>query len=184
MVGLLVACGSTSNGRSGEQTVVHGSLAALRANPPADIAVAPVRNQTGRDDVPLELFRQAVAETLVERLYSPLALDYVDGNWVDSSFRGTPAPDALLVVAITAWDPSHLYSSGIVKAAGDLILFEGGDTTGTALWALSIERSLDLGDGRGAPPAPSERLIPEATRRFAREALALLPERDAVAAHL
>lgn len=161
----------------------RGSLELLERVQPADIAVAPIRDQTNAQRVPGELFRTAFVDALVARRYSPLSLAYVDGNWVESSFRGTPPPDALLVVAVTRWDPSHLYSTGAVSAAADVVLFEGGDTTGKVLWQITLERSIDLGDGRGHPPAPGQDLIPRAVRLFAREALAELPVRDPIAAH-
>jgi len=132
--------------------------------------------------MPAEIFRQKFAEELINRLYSPLALDYVDANWAESSFAGTPAPDALLVVAITEWDPDHLYSSGIVTVAADLYLFEGGSTTGSPLWGLSLRRKIDMGDGRGNPPTPSDHLRQKSVELFAAAALAELPERDALAA--
>jgi len=183
---VLVACVATTGGPGADPrrdfTELRGSHARLTVHQPADVAVAPVRNRSGRKDVPLDLFRAEAAELLVERLYSSLALDYVDANWVESSFRGTPAPDALLVMAVTEWDPSRLYSSGTVRIAGDLVLYEGGDTTGEPLWGLSLRRYVELGSG-GRPPSPSEHLIPEAIQRFVRDALAELPERDVTAAH-
>jgi hypothetical protein len=145
--------------------------------------VAPVRDQTDAQRVPLDVFRRAFVETLIERRYSPLAPDYVDANWVEASFRGTPPPDAVLVIAITAWDPSHLFSTGKVGAGADVTLFEGGDTTGRVLWRRTLKHEVDLGDGRGNPPAVGQDLIPRAVRRFAQEVLSALPMRDPVAAH-
>jgi hypothetical protein len=150
---------------------------------PTDVAVAPVRDQTDAQRVPLDVFRTAFIETLIERRYSPLAPDYVDANWVEASFRGTPPPDALLVIAVTAWDPSHLFSTGKIGAAGDVVLFEGGDTTGRVLWKRTMKHEVDLGDGRGNPPAVGQDLIPRAVRKFAQAVLSDLPMRDPVAAH-
>ena len=186
LAGLLAACAGTTMGPRADPrrdfTEMRGSHTRLTVHQPADIAVAPVQNRSGRKEVPLDRFRREAAESLVERLYSSLALDYVDANWVDASFRGTPAPDALLVMAITEWDPSRLYSSGTVRIAGDFVLYEGGTTTGEPLWGLSLRRYVDLGSG-GRPPSPSDHLIPEAIQRFVRDALAVLPERDVTAAH-
>ena len=93
---------------------MHGDPLRLVRRQPADIAVAPIRDQTGRDTVPRPLFREAFQETLVEKLYSPLDAKYVEANWVEGSFRGTPPPDGLLLVVIDHWDPARLYSAGIV----------------------------------------------------------------------
>jgi len=166
-----------------DKPVVRGSLERLAELQPTDVAVAPIRDQTDSQRVPLALFRDAFVDALVERRYSPLAPAYVDANWIEASFRGTPPPDGLLVVAITAWDPSHLYSTGIVEGSADIALFEGGDTTGRVLWQCTLPGKVDMGDGKGHPPAPDQELIPKAVRALARQALAELPMRDPVAAH-
>ena len=101
----------------GDDAGVPGAHARLDQIQPTDVAVAPVRDQTDSQRVPLDVFRIAFVDTLIERRYSPLAPDYVDANWLDASFRGTPPPDAVLVVAVTAWDPSHLFSTGKVAAS-------------------------------------------------------------------
>jgi len=182
LLALLSSCESVLPQRTEpESTQVRGSIDRVEEFQPTDIAVAPVRNQSGRDDLPVVAFRQAFARELINRLYSPLALEYVDTNWVESSFAGTPAPDALLVVAITEWNPDHLYSNGKVDVAADLYLFQGGSTTGTPMWGLNLRRSVDLGDGRGNPPTPSDHLRTRAVQLFAQEALAELPERDPLA---
>jgi hypothetical protein len=179
-----LACNSAPRQRQEEEpAAVRGALGRLQELQPTDVAVAPIRDQTNAQRVPLELFRDSFIQTLVERRYSPLAPSYVDANWVEASFRGTPPPDGLLVVAVTSWDPSHLYSTGKVEAAADVVLFEGGDTTGRVLWQLTLEREVDLGDGRGNPPPAGQDLIPKAVRMFAQQALQSLPMRDPVAAH-
>lgn len=165
------------------KATARGALERLHELQPTDVAVAPIRDQTNGQRVPLELFRSAFVETLIERRYSPLAPSYVDANWVAASFKGTPPPDGLMVIAVTSWDPSHLYSTGKVQASADVVLFEGGDTTGKVLWQLSLEREVDLGDGHGNPPPAGQDLIPKAVRLFAQQALSSLPMRDPVAAH-
>ena len=184
---LALALGTTASScavsQEEEDGGVRGSPELLASLQPADVAIAPLRNQTGDETVPVALLRNAFAESLVEQLYSPLDLDYVDGNWVESSFRGTPAPDALLVVAITTWDPTRLYSTGHVEAGAELLLFEGGSTTGAPLWGTTIRTTLVLGDKNGNPPGPGDHLIPRAAGMFAREALDSLPDRDPIAAH-
>jgi len=185
ILGLAVAVGLLSCAGTGQADddvpQVRGALERLAELQPTDIAVAPIRDQTDGQRVPLDLFRGAFIDTLVERHYSPLSPSYVDANWVEASFKGTPPPDALLMVAITSWDPAHLYSTGKVEVSADVGLFQGGDTTGEVLWQLSLAHSVDLGD-RGRPPAPGEDLIPRAVRLFAQEALDQLPVRDPVAA--
>lgn len=175
------ACKAT--GKEEDSPAVRGAISRLRELQPTDVAVAPVRDQTDSQRVPLEVFRTAFVETLIERRYSPLAPDYVDANWVEASFKGTPPPDGLLVIAVTAWDPGHLFSTGKVSATADVTLYEGGDTTGKVLWQVNLQHDVDLSDGRGRPPAAGQDLIPRAVRLFAQKALQQLPMRDPVAAH-
>lgn len=175
-----VACQVTPEVEQGPP--VRGALDRLSVLQPTDVAVAQVRDQTRGQRVPLDLFRSAFVETLIERRYSPLAPSYVDSNMVEATFKGTPPPDGLLVVSVTAWDPTHLFSTGKVAAAADVVLFEGGDTTGRVLWQLTLDHEVDLGDGRGNPPPSGQDLIPVAVRQFAQKALQALPMRDPVAA--
>src|SRR5438094_331620 len=105
----LVSC-SSAPPKADKLPAPRGAVDRLKELQPTDLAVAPIRDQTNTQRVPLELFRSAFIETLVERRYSPLAPSYVDANWVAASFKGTPAPDGVMVVAVTSWDPSHLYS--------------------------------------------------------------------------
>lgn len=170
---------------AGGPTPTHlaGDEARLAQLQPGDVAVAPVRNQTGLEDLPSAALREAFGDALVGRMYSPLDDEYVDGNWVESSFRGTPGPDALLVVAMTRWDTGRLFSTGQVVGAAEVVLFEGGDTTGTPLWTTHREVAVSLAQESGAPPTPSETLIPRAASLFAEAILADLPARDPVAAH-
>ena len=162
---------------------IFGAADVLYRLQPADIAVAPIQNQTGNPALPQGALREAFAKALLERLYSPLDLDYVDGNWVDASFGGTPAPDALLMVVFKRWDAGDLYQTGKIEAAAEFFLFEGGSTTGTLLWGRELVQTIDMQDGRGVPPGPSRGVVPEAARRFAREAMRVLPDRDPIAAH-
>ena len=177
------ACNATPKDKEEDPTAVRGALARLGELQPTDVAVAPVRDQTDAQRVPLDVFRTAFVETLIERRYSPLAPDYVDANWIEAAFRGTPPPDALLVIAVTAWDPSHLFSTGRVGARAEVALYEGGDTTGRVLWRRTLHHEVDLGDGRGNPPPAGQDLIPKAVRKFAQAVLSELPMRDPVAAH-
>jgi hypothetical protein len=181
LLALSVGCAATPAKKPGAPSV-RGSVERLQALQPSDVAVAPINDQTEQQRVPSEVFRRAFVETLIERRYSPLATHYVDANWIDASFKGTPLPDVVMTVTITAWDPSHLYSNGKVRAAAIVALFEGGDATGEVLWQVSLDREVDLSEGRGRPPAGDD-LIPKAIRKFAQDALEGLPLRDPLAAH-
>jgi hypothetical protein len=171
------AC-QTSPIAGGRPDPVLGETDVLVSEQPAEIAVAPVQNDSPNAQAPVGALRAALAKTLVDRLYSPLDLAYVDGNWIEASFRGTPAPDGLLVVSLTGWDTSRLVTVGRVEASADLLLFEGGSTAGRLLWRTTVKRSVDLAEGRGVPRGTFDQLAERAVERFATEALALLPARD------
>ena len=150
---------------------------------PGDIVVAPVRNQTDSERVPLDELRAGLSNAIIGRMYNPLDTAYVDKNWVESSFKGSPAPDGVLYMAVTKWDSSHLYSNGQVSMQAELLLFAGSSTTGEALWGIQVENTVDLSDGKGNPPAPSPLLLAEASELLAKLAVTTLPKRDPVAAH-
>ena len=155
--------------------------AGLDALQPADIALAPLRNQTGNPEVPLEDLRRALYEGLIDRLYSPLELAYVDRHWEESSFAGAAPPDGLLVVSITQWDTRQLRSHGILQATAELRLFEGGSTESPMLWGSLVHRQVDLGVHPEQHTLVRD-LLPQAIEAFARSVLLELPERDPSAA--
>ena len=181
LLAILSAC-QTSRTKE-EAPPVQGALERLAELQPSDVAVAPVLDRTDGQRVPLDLFRGAFVESLIERRYSPLSTSYVDANWIEASFKGTPPPDALLLVSVTAWDPTHLFSNGQVSATAEARLYEGGDSTGRLLWQTTLAHVVDLSDGRGHPPTGGTDWIPVAVRKFAQKALQALPMRDPRAVH-
>jgi hypothetical protein len=179
----LFSCSTSRSGVRGFDATRALPAGGLGDRHPADIAVAPVTDQTSTQNAPVVPLREALCVGLVERLYTPLDLDYVDGAWSESAFLGEVPPDALLVVTITRWDTSRLYSTGTLVAMAELRLFEGGRAEGEALWAVSIQRQLELGDGQTLPPGTRKNVEQKAIELFAREALEELPARDPIAAH-
>jgi hypothetical protein len=177
---LLFSCqGLKSSGVFGDRTELMGTSRVEQLQP-ADIAVLVVRNQTEQEDLPVDVLRTALHDELVGRLYSPLDLDYVDGNWVESSFRGSVPPDAVLSVTITHWSTGDLMGYGILEIGADLRLFAGGSVSGTPLWAAQVDRKVQVITGN-PPFGPLEELARKGTVDYAREALAVLPERDPLA---
>lgn len=140
---------------------------------PADVAVAPIRNLSGQAGLPAELLRGAFYEGLVERLYSPLALSFVDQvGWTEAGFQSEDPTIGVLQVLVTSWDTDLLESHGALSAAAEVRLFPGPEARGEPSWGLSIKRRIDVGHLER-----SQRLERGATL-FAAEVLALLPERD------
>jgi hypothetical protein len=154
--------------------------AGLAAAQPADVAVAPIQDETGRavGDVPLEAVRQAIYTGLVDRLYSPVSLDYVDRQWTEASFGGAGAADAVLEIAITKWDTTHVAQRGVVLARAVGTLVDAKNPEGQPLWAVGITRRLDLGG-----PDPTGDWRTRAAGMLAAELLAELPLRDPVRAN-
>ena len=88
----------------------------------------------------------------------------------------------MLLISITDWSTSRLYSSGILHVSAELRMFAGGSAEGDPLWGVAVNRKIELGDGNRRPPGPASEFLPRAIELFAKEALNELPERDAVAA--
>ena len=130
----------------------------------------------GSGPPPLSTLRVAFRDGLVRRLYSPLALDYFDTNWVEASSTEEPPPEAVLQVVVTRWDTSMLHARRALVAAADVRIHAGSDAKGEPLWGVSLSRRLELQDvGRSATRAELEE---RAARLFVAEALRELPERD------
>lgn len=144
---------------------------------PADVAVAPVHDTTGAA-VPLDALRQALYGGLVDRLYSPVRLEYADRQWTDAAFGGAGAAEAVLDVTVTKWDTTHVPQRGVVLARAEARLLDAKAPDGMPLWAVGVTRRLDLGGPN--PPAGWEA---HAAELLAHEVLAELPQRDPVLAH-
>lgn len=144
---------------------------------PADVAVAPVRDTSGAG-VPLEAMREALYTGLVDRLYSPVRLEYVDRQWTDAAFGAGGAAEAVLEVTVTKWETTHVLQRGIVIGRAEARLLDAKALDGAPLWAVGVTRRLDLGG-----PVPAAGWEERAAGLLAQEVLAELPERDPVAAH-
>ena len=179
----LVACNSTRSGVRGFDATRALPAGGLGERFPADVAVAPIVDQTPAQNVPAQGLRQAFCTGLVERMYTPLDVAYVDASWSESGFLGEAPPDALLVVNVLRWDTSRLYSTGTLVAVAELRLFRGGAADGEAMWAVQVQRELELGEDGTLPPGTRKTIVPKAMQVFVREALEELPKRDPVAAH-
>jgi hypothetical protein len=146
----------------------------LEAVQPADVAVAPVRDETG-NGAPVEAMRAACYVGLVDRLYSPVSLDYADRQWTEAAFGGGGAAEAVLDVAITKWDTTHVPQRGVVLARAEGRLIDTRDPEGQPLWAMGVTRRLDLGG-----PDPRGDWATQAAELLAAELLAELPQRDPI----
>jgi len=149
---------------------------------PADVAVAVVRDEAGPRKTavgaPTDALRAALYEGLVERLYSPVSLDYVDKQWTEASFGGGGAADAVLDVVVTKWDTTHVMQRGVVLARAEARLIDADRPDAEPLWAMGVTRRLDLGG-----PEPRGDWGALAAEMLASELLGELPQRDPVRAN-
>ena len=144
----------------------------LDAVQPADIAVMPVElrlpSDAGSVSIPLDDLRTGLYEGLIERLYSPLAYD-----WIEAGGEA----DARLEVAVLGWDTADLIYDGTVVARAEASMVRGDEV----LWAVELTRRLNDDTG-GEQRSDAAASIDSSVAELAREILALLPERDPLAA--
>lgn len=157
----------------------EGTLAQVQ---PADVAVAPVRNQSGSTTVPVGALRRTLYEGLVTRLYSPVDLGYVDARLAEASADPEAlGADAVMYVVVTGWDTSLLESAAAIMASASVTIVEPGSAAAASpLWGVEVSRRIDLRGEARIYPERSE-LERRAAELFAAEVLALLPERDPLA---
>lgn len=165
----------------------------LATTGPADIAVLPIEDATPdrKAEPVLVTIREAINEELVERRYSPLAAGRVDsalgtgtnsvprrGAVVDAAYLGSLAgkakEDALLGIRITRWDTSSLMANARVRFGVDVTMIES--RSKEILWSGTVDGDVKAGGDGAAPLDPAERGR-DASRRFARELIQLLPRR-------
>ena len=132
---------------------------------PADIAVAPVRvTLLDGGQAPADAVREALYLGLIDRLYSPLPLAWVDGGG---------DCDAVLQVRILEWDPSMLNYDGTIMARAEARLVAAGGS----LWAVELTRRLNRNTSGPMRDDPAKAEVSSA-QHLASEILALLPERN------
>jgi hypothetical protein len=143
---------------------------------PLEIAVAPVVNAAGRD-VPQQDLRVAFHRALVERRYSPLALEYVDRKVVDAAYTpGAAEESATMTITIEKWDASLWATHGAVTAKMSVQIVD--PKGGAVLWSGTTDRRFDFPDVRENLSTERAR-IQYACNQIASEILTRLPSRTA-----
>ncbi|MEM7201293.1 MAG: hypothetical protein AAF628_13560 [Planctomycetota bacterium] len=189
---LLVACLAACET---QRPSVYSSLESsteLFALHPADIAILPVEDATpdGNAKEVLDSVRAAIAEALVQRMYTPLSPAKIDEVLADAEVRspttsvldaawlgsieGRFGEDGTLAVRITQWDTSSLMATGRVRFAADISLVS--PTADAPLWSGVLKGAVKAG---GLGPAPRDRTgrARSAAAEFAGELVRLLPKR-------
>jgi hypothetical protein len=150
----------------------------LREANPLDVAVLEVENQTGIGGLPLASMRRQFHAGLVERHYSPLALDYVDGRAVEAGYRpGASEENALLKVVVTGWDDQHWKTHARLVIDADVWLLDATrPAPEQALWGGHVSRTMEMGRTREVVVGESQ-LLERTVADFVAEVLASLPAR-------
>ncbi|MAF64187.1 MAG: hypothetical protein CMJ84_00825 [Planctomycetes bacterium] len=174
LLALLVAC-QTVPDYPGEDIEVlhHGAIESVR---PADIVLAPVTVSSETPTVvPAASLRRGFMKALVRRRYSPLALEYVDREVVEASYRfGALDEDGVLRIEVQSWDTSLWVSHGVLSVVMDAWLTDARD--GEELWGGRITRRVRT-RFEGASYPTEQALIDVVCERLAEDLLEVMPAR-------
>jgi hypothetical protein len=183
LAGLLAACSATPPPRGATQE----NLAARRlsAVQPVEVVVMPIESRVEGANVPVQDLRDEFQRGLVQRRYSPLALEFVDQHrTAEATYNpGTLGEQAVLRVVITGWDASRWRSFATLVIDADVHLLDAASPeTSNALWGGHASRKIDL--SRQRDTFLSERaMLDRAVAMFVDEVLGTLPPRNPEAAN-
>jgi hypothetical protein len=150
-------------------------LAKLIEKNPVDIAVAPVKNQAGKD-VPVAALRECFQKGLVTRRYSPLALAYVDRNVAEAGYKpGASKEQAVLEITVESWDTSSWSTRNAITARMQVRMLDADG--GEELWRGRIDQRYDFGSSLEGLPTETARMH-FACDTITNELLAALPARN------
>jgi len=151
----------------------------LRSVNPLDVAVLAVDNKTDREGLPTAELRELLHAGLVERHYSPLALEYVDRKTTEANYRpGASNENAILQFVLTGWDDALWRTHSQLTITGEIWLLDAEHpTTSQALWGGKVERHMDMSRERKVT-AGEAALMSRTLRDFTEAVLASLPARN------
>lgn len=142
---------------------------------PIEVAVAPIVNASGAN-VPTGELRTSFQKELVERRYSPLALEFVDRKVVDAAYTpGASQESATLSITIEKWDSSLWTTHGAITARITASLIDARGS-GDVLWSATADQRFDFNQLREHLSTEGAR-VRYACDAIAAELLARLPAR-------
>lgn len=169
------ACYQLPKAQGYEVQAVAGPLTDLN---PRDIAIAPVLLVHEEVQAPDWALRRAFQKGLVKRRYSPLALEQVDENLVEASYRaGRLKEDALLEILVYSWDESQWESRSLLVVDVEARLIAPDGTSLDPLWAGRLEKEFRFTREREVTPSPRTRMQ-KACDEIAAEILVAMPARN------
>ncbi len=162
------------------EVVTQANLAVAQ---PVDVAIAPIVDvsQEGRA-LPSDELRRAFQLALLERRYSPLALDYVDAAVpMEASYvPGAVREDATMIVTVERWDTSQWPAHDALGVTIEVVLVDPDAPLGAELWKARVDRRYDRAVFGPTITSLSEPMrIRAACEKIAQDLLAVMPARTA-----
>lgn len=151
----------------------------IREQNPRDIAIGPVLVVHEGVDVPDFALRRGFQRGLVKRRYSPLALEQVDNNLIEASYRaGRLEEDAALEIVVYTWDDSQWDTRSVLTFDVEARLIDPEGSAIDPLWAGRLEKRMPFTQVRDVIPS-NRAQMERACEVIADEILAALPQRVA-----
>lgn len=115
----------------------------VQTQSPIEVAVAPVVNASGAS-LPSSELRSSFQTELVDRRYSPLALDFVDRKVVDAAYTpGAAQENATLLITVEKWDTSLWSTHGAITTRMTASLLDA-KGAGEVLWSATTDQRYDF----------------------------------------
>jgi len=183
LLALAAGCASAPKLPPGADNPGLAANEALKETNPLDVAVLKVENRTQRSNLPLESMRKYFHAGLVERHYSPLALQFVDskykgGTAAEASYApGDSEEQAVLKIVLTGWDDRLWKSHARLIVDADVWLIDAQRTAGAEpLWGGHVSRTMEMARLREFTAGDGP-LLERTMQDFAEQVLASLPAR-------
>jgi hypothetical protein len=144
LVSLATACNHLPSPPGDSVTTNKGST--LEQKSPIEVAVAPITDSSGNPALPRADLRSAFQTALVQRRYSPIALELVDSKVVNAAYRpGALEEQAVLLLDVQRWD-THLWDARNVIEVTIRARMVDPENPAGELWSGVLEERFDFGE--------------------------------------
>ncbi len=160
-------------------------LPPVDATPPREMLIPGIQAPTP----PVEKFRLAAYEQLIQRRYTPLSLDFIDMKLLGKpepvaasyqDMRGSWGEDAVLGITINHYNASRLEARKAISIGLEAYLLSS--RTGETLWQGRISRNFDFSEDDRAAQASKQDLEEKAITKIVEEIFQQIPRREFPAA--